>query len=186
MKILTLLFAAGLGFITNAHSAEALKPQLQLSAKKQILDADYDKFGKARKARSSNQKTYTLRVELYNATSTTVAESVLTGTALVSRVFQSNSQIVKESLGEIKVPDMKPNEKITLDLGKIELREVEWRNRKFEENLEEWKVTCSQGNEEIGTTLSSEKYVVVVKEAVDADKKKSGPAKRGPKKFPKR
>jgi hypothetical protein len=95
MKTLTLLFAAGLGFIANTHAAEAPRPLLQLSAKKQVLDSDRDKF---------------------------------------------------------------------------------------EENLEEWKVTCSQGDVEIGSTLSSDDYVVVVKEAVT-----DGQGDRAPKRlFPKR
>lgn len=183
MKTLALIFTTGLGILTGTLAAAEPKPLVQLSARKQVLDTERDRFGNAG---SSSEKTYTLRVEIYNTSSKPVEESVLTGNALVSRVREFKEQIVKESLGEIKVPAMKPNEKITLDLGEIELKEVEWGKRKFEENLEEWKVTCSQGDVEIGSVLSSDEYVVVVKEAVGADSKKPDPAIRGRLRFPNR
>jgi hypothetical protein len=183
MKTLTLLLAAGLGFLANAHSAEAPKPLLQLSAKKQVLATDHDTRGYAGR---SKDKTITLRVVLYNTSSETVEESVLTGIALVSRAGDSKEEIVKESLGEIKVPAMKPNEKITIDLGKIDLREVEWGNRKFEENLEEWQVTCSHGEVEIGKAESSDRYALVAKDAVTHGSLRPDPANHARRRFPRR
>lgn len=176
MKTIALLAAATVGILATAHSAEAPKQLLQLSAKKQVLGADHDKFGRAG---SSKEKTYTLRVVLYNATSATVAESVLSGTALVARAGESSERIVKESLGEVKVPAMKPNEKITLDLGKIELREVAWGKRKFEENLEEWQVKCSQGEVEIGKAQSSDNYVLLARDAATDGPQRPGRGDRG-------
>lgn len=35
---------------------------------------------------------------------------------------------------------------------------VEWAKKKFEESLEEWKVTCTRGQAVIGGTESSGKY----------------------------
>lgn len=181
MKTLTLLFATGLGFLANAYAAEAPKPLLQLSVKKQVLDSNHDTLGAQGRTK---QKTLTLRVVLLNTSSTTVAESVLTGNALVSRVGEMKEQIVKESLGVLKVPAMKPNEKLTLDLGKIELSEVEWAKRKFEENLEEWQVTCSLGAVEIGKAESSNDYALIVQKAVAPGPLRPGPANPGPRRFP--
>ena len=183
MKTLTLLMATGLAFLASALADEAPKPLLQLSAKKQVLDTDHDRL----RAGSSKQKTVALRVVLYNATSKTVEESVLTGVALVSRAAESREQIVKESLGEIKVPAMKPNEKVTIDLGKIELSEVEWGKRKFEENLEEWQVTCSHGEVEIGKAESSDRFALVARDAVKNGPQRPGPViPAGPRRLPRR
>lgn len=183
MKTLSLFFVTCLGFLTSTHAADEQKPLVQLSAKKQLLDTDHDSFGKAG---SSKEKTYTLRVVIDNNSSKPVEESVLSGTALVSRAGEFKEQIVKESLGEIKVPAMKPNEKITLDLGKIELSEVEWAKRKFEEDLEEWQVVCKKGEVEIGKAESSERYALVEKDAVTHGKQGRDPAKPGRKNFPRR
>jgi hypothetical protein len=184
MKTLTLLFATVLGFLASAQAAEEPKPLLQISFKSRYLDTDHDTLGRAGR---SKQETLTLRVVLYNATSKTVDESVLTGVALVSRAAESREQIVKESLGEIKVPAMKPNEKLTIDLGKIELSELEWGKRKFEEHLEEWQVTCSHGAVEIGKAESSERFALVAKNAVTHGQQRPGsviPA--GPRRLPRR
>lgn len=181
MKTLALIFATGLGFLTSTHAADEPKPLVQLSAKKQVLDTDHDSFGKAG---SSKQKTYTLRVVIYNTSSKLVEESVLSGNALVSRAREFKEQIVKESLGEIKVPAMKPNEKLTLDLGKIELKEVEWDKHKFEENLEEWQVTCSHGEVEIGKAQSSDNYILLAKDTEEDKPQKPERADRKGRKFP--
>jgi hypothetical protein len=183
MKTLTLLFAAGLGFLASAHAAEAPKPLLQISAKKQVLATDHDTRGYAGRTKD---KTITLRVVLYNTSSEIVEESVLSGVALVSRAVESREEIVKESLGEIKVPAMKPNEKITIDLGKIELREVEWAKRKFEENLEEWQVTCSHGEVEIGKAESSDRYALLAKEAATHGSLRADPVNPARRRFRRR
>lgn len=183
MKTLALIFATGLGFLTNTHAAEPAKTLVQLTVKKQVLDTDNESLGRQLRTK---QKTYTLRVVIFNNSSKPVEESVLSGIALVSRAGELKEQIVKESLGEIKVPAMKPNEKLTLDLGKIELSEVEWEKRKFEEDLEEWQVVCKMGEVEIGKAESSVHYVFVAKDAVTHDKLGRDPAKPGRKIFPRR
>jgi len=183
MKIITFLFAIGLGLLANANAADAPKPLLQLSAKKQVLDTDHDTRGAARR---SKEKTVALRVVIFNTGSTTVGESLLAGVALVSRSGEFRDQVVKESLGEIKVPALKPNAKITLDLGKIQLSELEWAKRKFEEELVEWQVTCSQGLVEIGKAESSDRYPLLAKGAVSSDALRPGRANPGAKRFPRR
>ena len=105
-----------------------------------------------------------MRVEIVNTSSTALPASELTGDALIFRAGDIKEKTVKESLGMIKVPAMKPNEKLTFDLGKIELKEIEFRNRKFEETLEEWQVTCNQGTTEIGKALSSDRYTTLLKD----------------------
>jgi hypothetical protein len=62
------------------------------------------------------------------------------------------------------------------DLGKIQLNEIEWAKQKFEENLEEWQVTCSHGAVEIGRAESSLKYTEVAKNAATSDSQKPAPA----------
>ncbi|MEO5917063.1 MAG: hypothetical protein ABIS50_22735 [Luteolibacter sp.] len=181
MKTLALFLAAGLCGLSNLRAAEPAKPAVTLTVKQQILDTDHDLRGKQG---SSRQKTLTLRVEIVNATSALVAESELAGDALVTRAGDANEKVVKESLGTMKVPAMKPNERLTLELGKIELREIEWRNRKFEETLEEWQVTCSQGTVKIGKAVSSDHYATLLKEVVPPAKKK-GPVNPKPRKVPK-
>lgn len=183
MKTIALLVAAAFALVSGTNAADAPKPSLQLSAKKQVLDSEHDRRGAAG---SSNQKIVTLRVVIFNASSMTVGESVLSGTALVSRSGEFRNQVVKESLGEIKVPELKPNAKVTLDLGKIELRELEWRNRKFEEGLEEWQVTCTQGSAEIGEAESSANYSVLAKDAVPSGSPKHRNLNHGAGKFSKR
>ena len=176
MKLLTLLFATGFGLVANTHAAEASKPLLQLTVKKQVLDTDHQKLGgKAR----TKEKTLTLQVVIVNTSPTVVEESVLTGIALVSRAGEFKKHIAKESLGELKVPAMKPNAKLTFDLGKIQLSEVEWANQKFEENLEEWQVTCRHGEVEIGKAESSAKYATVAKEAETSGPQRPGPGNGG-------
>ena len=75
---------------------------------------------------------------------------------------------MKEGLGKVTVPALKPNEKTVVDLGKITLTELEWGKQKFEEKLEEWKVTCTAGQVVLGTELSSDKFTTLEKTAVAA------------------
>ncbi|QTN33279.1 hypothetical protein HZ994_13470 [Akkermansiaceae bacterium] len=183
MKTITLLFATGLIFLANSKATETPKPLLQVSAKKQVLGTDRDSFGKAVR---NNQKTITLRVTLFNTSGKAVAESVLAGNALISRAGEFKEGIARESLGTVKVPAMKPNEKLTLDLGEITLSEVEWGKRKFEESLEEWQVTCSQGEVEIGKAESSDRYALLSKDAATSDPQRKGRLNPDPRRFPRR
>ena len=179
MKTMALLITLTLSGLVNLQAADAPKPMLTLSVKRQTVDTEHDMRGRQGNTR---QKTLALKVEIVNTGSTTVEASVLTGDALVSRAGDFKEKIVKESLGEIKVPAMKPNEKLTLDLGKIRLDEVEWRNRKFEEILEEWQVTFSQGSTEIGKAVSSTRYATLLKEVAAPEAKQKG-ANQGPRRF---
>ena len=161
MKTIALLLTSIGIAVANLQAAEPTKPLVKISAKPHKLDSDSDLRGNHGKSR---QKTITLRVEIVNTGSTELPSSELTGDALILRAREVKERLVKESLGVVKVPAMKPNEKLTLDLGRIELNEIEFRNRKFEESLEEWQVTCSQGSTETGKAVSSERYATLLKE----------------------
>jgi hypothetical protein len=166
MKTIALFLTSFVVGITGLHSAEPTKPLVKITAKPHKVDSDSDLRGKHGKSR---QKTMTLRVEIVNTGSAELPASELTGDALILRAREVRERLVKESLGAVKVPAMKPNEKITLDLGKIELDEIESRNRKFEETLEEWQVSCSQGGKEMGKAVSSERYAALLKDLEPAD-----------------
>jgi hypothetical protein len=161
MKTMITLFAAGLACLVPALAVEPQKPLVTLTVKRHTLDSDRDLLG--RKG-SSRQKTVTLRVEIINTTSSPVAESELSGDVLVTRVRNEREEIVREPLDKMRLPAMKPNEKLTLNLGKVELREIEWRNRKSEETLDEWRVSCSQGTTEICKAATSENYQTRLKD----------------------
>lgn len=176
MKFLISMLSVGLLLLLPAGAVEPAKPQLTLTVKRQLLDSDHEMRGKLGNTKS---KTLTLRVEIVNTTSATVAASELSGDALVTRAVGEHEKLVRETLAAVKVPEIKPNQKITLDLGKIKLSELEWRNRKFEETLEEWKVTCKQGQTELGSSLSSDRFETLDRQvAADAPKPKGpgGPA----------
>ena len=173
MKTLTLLLATTLAFLVPAGAAEPSQPLLALTVKRHVLDSEHDMRGKQG---STREKTITLRVEITNTTSAAVAESELSGDVLVTRAKNENEKVVKESLAPVKVPALKPNERLTLDLGKIRLSELEFRNRKFEETLEEWQVVCTRGKTEIAKATSSDRYDKLLKEAAPADSKKEKPA----------
>jgi hypothetical protein len=120
-------------------------------------------------------------VEITNTSPAPVTGSELSGDVLVRRARNEKQIVVREPLDKIKLPAMKPNEKLTLDLGKIELSEVEWLNRKFEETVEEWQVTCTQGTTEIGKAASSDHYQTLLKDAAAAPKREvpAGPLRKG-------
>lgn len=173
MKTLLSTASVALFLLLPAGAVEPQKPLVALSVKRQTLDSEHDLRGRQGDTR---QKTITLRVELTNTSSAPITESELSGDALVTRAGDTQEMVNKESLAAMKVPAMKPGERLTLDLGKIQLSEIEWRNRKFEETLEEWKVTCTQGKVEIGNAVSSPRYETLLKDVVPAHRK-AGPAK---------
>lgn len=173
MKTFISTVAVALLLLLPAGAAEPQKPLVTLSVKRQTLDSEHDLRGRQGDTR---QKTIALRVELANTSSAPINESELSGDALVTRAGDTREMVNKESLGAIKVPAMKPGERLTLDLGKIQLSEIEWRNRKFEETLEEWKVTCTLGKVEIGKAVSSQHYETLLKDVVP-ETRKAGRAK---------
>lgn len=172
MKTMLTGFIAGL-LMVSASAADPQKETVTLTAKLHVLDSDRDLLGRRGNTR---EKTVALRVEIVNTTAALVGECELSGNVLVKRARNEQEKIVKESLEALKVPALKPNGKVTLDLGRIRLSEVEWRNRKFEETLEEWKVICSQGGNEIGKAVSSGRYETLSKD-VEPEKKAGGKGK---------
>lgn len=149
-------------------AAEPAKPLVRLEVKKQVLDSDHDMHGRQG---STARKVVTLRVEVANTSSAPLEATTLTGVAIVERAKGESETLVKESLGKVELPALKPNERKTVDLGKITLKEMEWRNRKFEESLEEWKVTCLEGQTIVGSAVSSDRFIELEQEAVSSSRK---------------
>ena len=171
MKKLSLLLCASLisplwGQAPDvAKPATAEKPLVSVSAKRQLLDTDSEHIG----ARGKNKsKEYTIRVEVQNITNSNIEHATVAGEIFVSKVVRENERMVNEHLAKKEIPTLKPGEKVTIDLGKISLNTIEFRNKSFEEKLEEWKVECLDGQKIIGSTLSSEKFT---KLQIDAKEK---------------
>lgn len=165
MKTLIPILAVGLALLTPMSAAEPpkpAKPSVTLTVKRHLIDSEHDQQG----PRKSREKTITLRVDIQNVSSSTVEESILSGDVLVMRSVGEREKVVKEKLGTMKVPALKPNEKITLDFGKFKLNDFQWKHRKFEESLEEWSVVCKKGETEIGKNLSNVRYTTLEKEAM--------------------
>lgn len=168
MKILPVLI---LSAISTVFAETPAKPLLKLDVKTKVLDSDSDLRG----ARgSSKQKTVTLRVEITNTSQAPVESGTVKARALVRRSGDFKDRLAKESLGAMKIEPLKPNQKTTIDIGKIHLHEVEWKARKFEESLEGWQVVCDQNGAEIGKA-ESEHYPELEKDAAaPASRKKPG------------
>jgi hypothetical protein len=166
MKTLTPIFAAVLVLCSQAIAAETSKPTVSLDVKRHLTGTDHDQLGVHGDAKD---KIVTLRVAVTNITSAVIEGAELSGNVLVQRGVNEREKIVKETLASVKLPSMKPNETVTIDLGEITLRKVEWKNHKFEESLEEWKVTCKQGDKQLGQNLSSPKYATLEKKVEPLD-----------------
>lgn len=163
MKTLTPILAVGLALFTQVSAVEPTKPakpSVTLSVKRHLINSEHDQRG----PQKSREKTITLRVDIQNVSSSTIEGAILSGDVLVTRSVEEREKVVKEFLGTLKVPSLKPNEKITLDFGKIQLSDFQWKHRKFEESLEEWKVICKKGETEIGKNLSNTRYTTLEKE----------------------
>jgi len=173
MKTLIALFAAA-SLSTTVQAAEVPKPLVTLSVKRQVIDSNHEMRGRQG---DTKEKTYALRVEIVNTSSVTITDAELTGNALVSRTTDITDKLVKEPLGKLALAPMKANERLSIDLGRITLREMEFRNRKFEEKLEEWKVECLQKQVVIGSAVSSDQFAAREKSVVAVpDKRPAGPA----------
>lgn len=162
MKTILPILAAGLACISPVLAADPVKSPVTLTVKKQVLDSDHDQRGRHG---NSKEKTLTLRVEISNTSSTAIDDAEISGDALVMRAGNIKEVLIKENLGTLKVPAMKPNARFTLDLGKIDVKEIELAKRKFEESLEEWQIVCTSGGKEIAKAMSSEKYTAMEKDA---------------------
>jgi hypothetical protein len=174
MKPLITLFTICL-LSSTTHAEDVAKSLVTLSVKKQVLEANHEMRGRQGETKD---KTYTLRVEITNTSSTAITDLELTGDVLITRSTAVSDKLVKEPLGKTPVAPMKPNERITVDIGKITLHELELKNRKFEEKLEEWKVECLQKQIVIGSAVSSDQYAAREKEVVTPQGKKGGPGRK--------
>jgi len=174
MKSLITLLALSFAFASLASASEPQKSLLTFTVKRQLLHSEYEMLGRQG---GSKLQTYALRVEITNETSSTVAESRLSGEALVKRRTREKQTVVKEPLGSLKLPAMKPNATVTLDLGKITLNQYEWQNQKFQETLEEWKIAASLNKVRVGYAESAH-FAALAKTATEPEtpQKKSQPA----------
>lgn len=163
MKTFATFLAATLAILPMAGLAGPAKPLVALTVKKQVIDSDHDLRGKQG---SSKERTLTLKVEIVNVSSDPIEGAQLSGHALVSRAGDFQEKIAKEALTAVKIPAMKPNERLTLDLGKLRLTELELRGREFKETLEEWKVVCTRNGTEIGQAVSSDRYASLEQQVV--------------------
>lgn len=163
MKTFAPFLAAAFAFLPMAAFSEPAKPLVALTVKKQVIDSDHDLRGRQG---SSKERTLTLKVEIVNVSDASIENAQLSGDALVSRAGDVQEKILKESLGTVKVPAMKPNERLTLDLGKLRLTELELRGREFKETLEEWKIVCTRNGTEIGQAVSSDRYASLEQQVV--------------------
>jgi hypothetical protein len=175
MKTLLRILVASLACHLPSPAAEAPAPQVSLTVKKQVIDSDHDLHGRQG---SSAKKVLTLRAEITNISQEPVKSATLTGTALILKAGEVKEMLVRQPLAETPVPELRPGGRITLDVGRIVLHEREWRNRKFEETLEEWQVVCEADGKQLGTAESSSRYAGMEKMATQPGKAGPGNAKR--------
>ncbi len=162
MKTSVLLTALAFAWVSQGFSAETAKPLVSITAKRQLLGTEREQFFRT----DAREKRVTLRVVIHNTSGAAIEGAELSGDVLVERAKNERERIVREMLKAVKLPVIKPNERITIDLGEISLNEVEWRGRKFEESLKEWKVVCKRAGLEIGRHLSSATYSTLEKKIV--------------------
>ncbi len=144
-----------LGIIVGASAEEAAKPLVSLIVKSQVLSVDKDIRGQRS---APKDKEMTLRVEIKNLSDTTLEDTELIGDVILNRSVNDDAKIVQEMLTSLKLPAIKPNEKLTVDLGKFTISKVKWHCRSFDETLEEWKVVCHKAEANIGEKVSTDKY----------------------------
>lgn len=144
-----------LGMILGVSAEDAAKPLVSLIVRSQVLSAEGDDRGARSK---SKDKEMTLRVEIKNLSDTTLEDAELTGDVILNRSVHEEAKFVQELLTSLKLQPIKPNEKITVDLGKFTISKVKWHCRSFDETLEEWKVVCNKGDANIGEKVSTDKY----------------------------
>ena len=109
------------------------------------------------------KKVLTLRAEITNASKAPLEGATLSGTAIILKAGEMKETIEKRPLDETPIPTLPPGGSTTLDVGRIALHEREWRNRKFEESLEEWKVVCVAEGKDIASVESSPRFATLEK-----------------------
>lgn len=179
MKPLILTSALVLAMAAPCLAQEQAKPTVSLSVKRQLIGTDNSRGGWQTDAR---EKTVTLRVTITNTSSARLEGASLTGKVMVERAMEDRGKFVCEFLEPVKLPSMAPNQQITVDLGKVSLRKVEWQRRKFEESLEEWEVLCKLGDSTIGSNLSDPRFKTLEKEWLEEKERhqNQGPPPGGP------
>lgn len=164
MKTLALSLSAGFFLILTSLTAEAAPQSVKLEVKKHLVESDRNKvasFG------GQVSKAYTLRVEITNTGKETITGAKLSGTALVMRARAMNERLSSEPIAAMEIPELKPNGRVTLDLGRIDIHKLELRQREMEETFEEWQVVCTQGESELAKVESSGKFESLNKDASD-------------------
>ena len=181
MNALLSVLAALVALHSPLFVADAAK--VAITAKTRVVDSDHDLRGKFG---DTGQKTVTLKVTIVNTSGGPLEASELTGDMLVKRARDGKEKIVKESLGKIAVPALKPNEKVTADLGKVTLSKLQWAKQEFEESVEAWKLTCSAGAVTFATVTSDPRYEELAKTAVTPKAKEipQNPRRMRPKRLP--
>lgn len=162
MKVTIPLFTLVFALCSQGFAADTAKPLVSITAKRQLTGTERSQGFRT----DAREKAVTLRVVIQNTSSTMIEGAELSGDVLVERARDEREKIVKEKIKMVKLPAIKPNERLTIDLGEIILSDVEWRGRKFEESLKEWKVVCKKGQTEIGVHLSSDKYATLAKQVI--------------------
>lgn len=173
MKKLILL---GLALAVSSLAAEPAKPLLALTAKKHLVDSDSDRQGRQV---STREKSVTIRVEITNQSSATVTGAELSGHALVKRDGSLKDGLSKISLGKLAIPELKPNARVTLDLGRVSLHELDGRVRKIESSLEGWKIIASKDSTEIGMVTSGKDYDALESQSVSRGKEAKPGRRKG-------
>jgi hypothetical protein len=152
-----------LGLAVSSIAAEPAKPLLAMTAKKHLVDSDSDRQGGHVTTR---EKSVTVRVEITNQSATTVTGAELSGDALVKLDGSLKDGLAKLSLGKIAIPELKPNARVSLDLGRVSLHELDGRVRKVETSLEGWKVIATKDGAEVGMVKSGDDYEVLESQSV--------------------
>lgn len=171
MKLPLLLALSALAATHGALAEESSKSPLSVEVKRHLVDSNTGRS----LGGDSRSRTYTLQVQITNVSSSIVEGVELTGEVLVRRSIEDHEKRVKETIPPQKLPAMKPNERLTLEFGKINVRTIEWKKGKeFEESLDEWKVVCTRAGKDIAGHQSSANYTALSKDAppADAGKKK--------------
>ncbi|BCX49527.1 hypothetical protein HAHE_34350 [Haloferula helveola] len=162
MRTFSALALSAIAAALPCTAIETAKPLVSISVKQQTLTADHDRNGRFG---DRSEKTVTLRVEIRNSSRSQLEDVKLSGIALVVREGERSETVRRHELAAVELPAMKPNEKVTVDLGKIVLSEYEWGGSKTEESLEEWKVVCMQGDKEVGSEVTEEYSILAVEQA---------------------
>lgn len=162
-------------FATLMLPLMAAEPSVSLSVKKQVVDSDHELGGRQG---SRAKKVIKLRVEVTNTGASVVSGAQVSGIALIKRERAVQEKVTREKLAPVALPELKPNARETVDLGNIELHELETRLKKLEQTLEEWKVVCLKDGVELGSAVSGPGFEILDRDAAAASAPKGKQGKR--------